>query len=83
MELLGNRQIFVIFGLFKPKMTIFAIYTNIYIYVHEKCYPEQYEVAQLQKKFFLEFVYLPCFQSGIMVFCSMLPKNPILDHFYG
>ena len=45
-------------------------------------YPEQYEVAQLQKKIFLEFVYLPCFQSGIMVFCSMLPKNPILDHFY-
>ena len=46
-------------------------------------YPEQYEVAQLQKKNFLEFVHLPCFKSGIMVFCCMLPKNPILDHFYG
>ena len=45
-------------------------------------YPERYEVAQLQKKIFLEFVYLPYFQSGVMVFCSMLLKNPILDHLY-
>ena len=41
------------------------------------------KLPNFKKKFFLEFVYLPCFQSGIMVFCSMLPKNPILDHFMG
>ena len=46
-------------------------------------YYGQSEVAQLQKFFFLEFVQLSCFQSGIMVTRYMLPKNNILDYFYG
>ena len=41
------------------------------------------EVAQLQKKFFFEFVYLPYFESGILVTCNMLSENVIFDHFYG
>ena len=45
-------------------------------------YHDQFEVVQLQKFFFLEFVQLSCFQSGIMVTRYMLPKNNILDHFY-
>ena len=43
----------------------------------------QFEVAQLQKFFFLEFVWASCFQPGIMTMAYMLPKNSILDHFYG
>ena len=45
-------------------------------------YYGQSEVVQLQKFFFLEFVQLSCFQSGIMVTRYMLPKNNILDYFY-
>ena len=45
-------------------------------------YYVQSEVVQLQKIFFLEFVQLSCFQSGIIVTRYMLPKNNILDYFY-
>ena len=34
-----------------------------------------YEVAQLQKFFFMEFVWLPYFQSDIMEIHHTLPKN--------
>ena len=45
-------------------------------------YYGQSEVAQLQKKIFVEIVWVSCFQSCIMIMPYMLPKNSILDHFY-
>ena len=50
--------------------------------VEKNGYPEHYEVGQLQKKFFPEFVLLQCFQSGIMPTASILPNDIIFDHFY-
>ena len=58
-------------------------YIWIYIFTYVKyVYLGQFEVAQLQKKFFLQNVWSSCFQSGIVVTSYVLPKNEILDHFY-
>ena len=55
----------------------------MYIFIYgQNDYPGRNEVGQLQKKFFLKFVCLPCFQSGIMVPAYMLPKLTIFDHIY-
>ena len=40
-----------------------------------------FEVAQLQKKVFLTFVYLPSFLSGIVVTYGILPENVLLTFF--
>ena len=59
------------------KFLSFLVYLNqkwqkllicrIYIFMYVKNgHPDQFEVAQLQKFFFLEFASLSCFQSGIM-----------------
>ena len=53
-----------------------------YIDLYAKCYLQQNEVAQLQN-FFFEFVYLPYFESCILVTCNMLSENVIFDNFYG
>ena len=54
-----------------------------YIDLYTKYYLQQNEVTQLQKKIFFEFVYLPYFESCILVTCNMLSENVIFDHFYG
>ena len=55
MELSTNVVIFVIFGLFKPKVTFLAYMGHIYIYDIYKILPRAHEVAQLQKNYFPGF----------------------------